>query len=261
MSRNQLFWGSVLILVGGLLLASEMGLTLPNGNSLMSIFWPLLLIGFGIWVLLSVFVRRTVETETANVDLQGAREASVHISHGAGEFRIHGGASGSDLLNGTFTGGLDQTSNRSGEKLDVRLKPEKDIFMFPVFGPQSQLDWDVSFNASIPMALDLSLGANKSEIDLHDLMITDIKLKAGASDTVLTLPAHGRLKMDCEIGAASLTISVPEGVSIRAKGAIGAGDFHVDRSRFPNNESPDFATAENAVDIFVKGGAVSVNIK
>lgn len=261
MNRNQLFWGSALILVGGLLLAGEMGITLPNGNSLMSIFWPLLLIGFGIWVLLSVFMRGNVESETANVGLQDAREASVQINHGAGELRLHGGASGADLLSGTFTGGLDHKSNRSGDKLEVSLRPAKDIFMFPMFGPQNQLDWDVSFNASIPTALDMSLGANKSVIDLRDLTITDIKLKTGASDTVLTLPVHGRLNLDCEIGAASLTVIVPEGVSIRAKGSIGAGDFHVDKSRFPNNESPDFATAQNAVDIRVKGGAVSVNIK
>jgi hypothetical protein len=261
MNRNQLFWGSALILVGGLLLAGEMGITLPNGNSLMSIFWPLLLIGFGIWVMLSVFMRGTVESETASVGLQDAREASVQINHGAGELRLHGGASGADLLSGTFTGGLDHKADRSGDKLEVSLRPAKDLFMFPVFGPQSQLDWDVSFNASVPTALDMNLGANKSVIDLRDLTITDIKLKTGASDTVLTLPAHGRLKMDCDIGAASLTVIVPEGVSIRAKGTIGAGDFHVDRSRFPNNESPDYATAQNAVDIRVKGGAVSVNIK
>lgn len=261
MNRNQLFWGSALILVGGLLLAGEMGITLPNGNSLMSIFWPLLLIGFGIWVMLSVFMRGTVESETASVGLQDAREASVQINHGAGELRLHGGASGTDLLSGTFTGGLDQKSDLSGDKLEVSLRPEKEFFMFPILGAQSQLDWDVAFNASVPIALDMNLGANKSVIDLRDLTITDIKLKTGASDTVLTLPAHGRLKMDCDIGAASLTVIVPEGVSIRAKGSIGAGDFHVDRSRFPNHESPDFATAQNAVDIWVKGGAVSVNIK
>ncbi|MBN8656807.1 MAG: hypothetical protein J0M11_13810 [Anaerolineae bacterium] len=261
MNRNQLFWGSVLILVGGLLLAGEMGITLPNGNSLMSIFWPLLLIGFGIWVLLSVFMRGTVETETASVGLQGAREASVQINHGAGEFRIHGGASGADLLNGTFTGGLDQKSNLSGEKLDVRLRPEKDLFMFPVFGPQSQLDWDVSLNATIPTALDLNLGANKSVIDLRDLTITDINLKTGASDTVLTLPARGRLRVNCEVGAASLTLIVPEGVAVRAHATMGAGDFNMDRSRFPKNESPDFETAQNAIDLHVQGRAASVRVK
>lgn len=261
MNRNQLFWGSALILVGGLLLAGEMGVTLPNGNSLMSIFWPLLLIGFGAWVLLSVFMRGTVETETVSIDLQGARSAALRINHGAGEFRLHGGAGSFEIVRGAFTGGLEHKSNLDGETLNVHLRPANDMSIFPPFMSRSQLDWDFSLNNSVPTALDMNLGANKSVIDLKDLTITDIKLKTGASDTVLTLPARGRLKLDCDIGAASLTVIVPEGVSIRAKGAIGVGDFHVDRSRFPNNESPDFAAAENAVDIWVKGGAVSVHIK
>ena len=261
MGRNQLFWGAILLLVGGLMLAGEMGLRLPNGNSLMSLFWPIFLIGFGVWVLLSVFVQRNIETESAGIELQGARSAALRINHGAGEFRLHGGAVSTELLRGTFIGGLDHTSNLDGDMLKVDMRPVNTTFTFPDLFSRIQLNWDVTLNSSVPTSLDMNLGANKSELDLKDLTITDIKLKTGASDTVLTLPARGRLKLDCEIGAASLTVIVPEGVSIRAKGAIGAGDFHVDRSRFPNNESPDFATAENAVDIFVKGGAVSVKIK
>ena len=261
MSRNQLFWGGVLILVGGLMLAGELGITLPNGNSLMSLFWPLLLIGFGIWVLLSVFMRGKVETESASIDLQGAREASVRINHGAGELRLHGGTSAGEFLHGAFAGGLEHKTTLNGDKLEVKMSPANNFVLMPPFGWKEQLDWDVSFNTSIPISLDMNTGANKSVIDLRDMNVTDIKLKSGASDTVITLPERGRLKLDCEIGAASLTVIVPDGVAIRARGSMGAGDFHVDKTRFPNNESPDFASAQNAVDIHVKGGAASVRIK
>lgn len=261
MSRNQLFWGCVLILVGGLMLASQMGVTLPNGNSLMSLFWPILLIGFGIWVLLSVFMRGKVETQSASIDLQGAQEARVRINHGAGEMRLHSGASGNDLLRGSFAGGLEYKTDINNGRLNVKLNPANDFVIFPPFGFREQLDWDVSFNPSLPISLDMNLGANRSVLDLQDLNITDIKLKSGASDTVITLPARGRLKLDCEIGAASLTIIVPEGVAIKAHASMGAGDFRVDRSRFPSDESPDYASAPNAVDIYVKGGAASVKIK
>lgn len=261
MSRNQLFWGGVLILAGVLMLAGEMGVRLPNGSSLMSLFWPLLLIGFGGWVLLSVFMRGKVEAESARVDLQGAREAHLRISHGAGEFRLHSGALGNDLLSGTFTGGLEQKAQLNGDKLEVRLEPANNFIGFPPFGGHHQLDWDVSLNASVPTELNFQLGANKSDINLRDMNIKSIRLSSGASDTVMTLPAHGRLTVDCEVGAASLTLIVPDGVAIRARASMGAGDFKVDRSRFPNNESPDFASAQNAVDINVKGGAASVKIK
>jgi hypothetical protein len=141
------------------------------------------------------------------------------------------------------------------------MRPAKDFIDFPFFGPHSQLDWDVALNSSIPTALEMHLGANKSTMDLRDLKITDLTLKSGASDTTLTLPATGRLNADFEIGAASLTLIVPDGVSIRVRASLGAGDLNVDRARFPENESVDFETAPNAVDINIKGGACSVKVK
>ncbi len=261
MRRNQLFWGAVLLLVGGLMLLDAMGVDLPNGNSLMSLFWPILLIGFGGWVLLGVFMRGTIETETASIDMQGARDAAVRINHGAGELNLHSGASGNELLHGSFIGGLEHKSSLIGDRLDVRMEPAKDFMEFPFFGFRQQLDWDAAFNASVPLTLDMNLGANKSTINLRDMSVTDIRLKSGASETTVTLPSSGRLKADFEIGAASLTLIVPDGVSIRVRSAIGAGDISVDRSRFPHNVSPDFETAANAVDINVKGGACSVRIK
>ena len=261
MSRGQMFWGTALILFGGLMLAGEMGVSLPNGNSLLSLFWPVFLIGLGVWFLLSVFVRRNVEMEADSIDLQGAAEAKIRINHGAGEFRLRSGASGAELMRGNFAGGLDKKVDRSGDRLEVKMRPADNFIMFPPFGFKEQLDWDVSFNADVPMSLDMNLGANKSVIDLQDMKITDLKLKSGASDTVVTLPAHGRLNVNCEVGAASLVLIVPEGVAIRTHATVGAGEFRVDKTRFPNGESPDFTTAENAADIRVTGGAASIRVK
>lgn len=266
MRRGQLFWGVVLLLLGGLMLANAAGIRLPNGSSLMDLFWPLLLIGFGIWVLLGAFLRSSIETESAKVSLEGAREAKVSINHGAGELKIHSGASGNELAHGSFGGGLNQKSSLSGDWLNVRMEPANEFMNnFPFFGIHDRLDWEVSFNASVPIALELNLGANKSSLDLFDMNITDLKLKSGASDTDVTLPSRGRVKADFEIGAASLTLIIPEGVSARIRSEIGAGDIHVDSSRFPRQngayQSSDFESASNAVDIFVRGGACSVKIK
>lgn len=264
MRRNQLVWGVILLLLGGLMLVNAAGVRLPNGNSIMSLFWPLLLMGFGIWVLMGVFLRGNFETESARIDLGDAREASVNLNHGAGELNLHSGASTNELARGSFGGGLSQTTARHGDKLDVHLRPATDSINFSFFGNLHQLDWDVAFNASVPTALELNLGANKSRIDLLDMTITDFKLKSGASDTDITFPSRGRLKADLEIGAASLTFTIPEGVSARIRSSIGAGDIRVDQDRFPYQngyyQSTDFATAPNAIDIHVKGGACSVKV-
>jgi len=264
MRRNQLVWGVVLLLLGGLMLLNETGIQLPGGLRPMELFWPIVLILLGVWILFGVFVRGKIETETASVDLQGAREASLKISHGAGELRVHSGAGAGELARGSFAGGLDAKVNKNGDRLEVRMRPARDFVDFPFFGPRVQIDWDVALNADVPLALTLSTGANKSEIDLRDLNVTDLKLETGASDTRLTLPSRGRLRADFDLGAASLNLTVPEGVSARIRASVGAADLKVDTARFPPSggvyQSPDFDTAVNAVDMTIDAGAASIKV-
>lgn len=265
MRRNQLVWGVVLLLLGGLMLANAMGIKLPNGSSLTDIFWPLILILGGIWVLVGVFARGNIETENASIDLQSATAADIKISHGAGELKIHGGANANEIAHGSFAGGLDKKVNRNGDKLEVKMKPASDFMDIPFWGPRNAINWDVSLNPQIPIALKLNLGANKSELDLRDLNITNLDLDTGASDTKITLPARGRFSADLDLGAASLEIIIPEGLSARIRASLGAADLKIDESRFPRNgsfyQSVDFTTAENSVDMSIDAGAASIKIK
>ena len=264
MRRNQLFWGVILLLIGGLMLANEMGFKLPNGVSLMELFWPVVLILGGVWVLVGVFFRGSVEMQNASIELQGASSVGLKINHSAGEFKLHSGANANEVAHGSFTGGLEHKANRNGDRLEVRMRSAKDFMDFPFFGPRHQLDWDVSLNADIPTSLKLNLGANKSDLDLRDMNITDLDLDTGASDTKLTLPSRGRFRADLDLGAASLEIVVPEGLSARIRASLGAADLKVDQSRFPRNggyyQSPDFETAANAVDMTIDAGAASIKV-
>jgi hypothetical protein len=264
MRRGQLIWGVVLLGIGGLLFADAMGIALPNGTALTDLFWPIALLLAGSWVLMSVFFRRDIEAERASIELQGATSASLKLSHGAGELKIHSGANANEFAHGSFAGGLEQKAVRNGDRLEVRMRPGKDIFDFPFFRTHAQIDWDVALNANIPMVLQLDLGANKSIIDLSDLTITNLDLDTGASDTRLTLPARGRFIADLDLGAASLTVAIPEGLSARIHASVAAGDMNVNEGRFPRNgkyyQSPDYDTASNAVDLTIDAGAASVKI-
>ncbi len=265
MRRNQLFWGVVLLLVGGLMLVNEMGIRLPNGMELSELFWPMLLMFGGLWVLVGVFFRGSSEVENASIELQGANSANLKISHGAGELRIHGGANANEFAHGTFSGGLEHKASRNGDRLEVRMRPAKDFINFPFLGPRTQLDWDVALNSNIPTALTLNLGANRSLLDLRDMNITDLDLDTGASDTKLTLPAKGRFRADLDLGAASLEVIVPEGLSARIHASVGAVDLKVDATRFPHNgkyyQSPDYENAINAVDMTIDAGAASIMVR
>jgi hypothetical protein len=231
----------------------------------MELFWPMVLIFGGVWVLVGVFLRGNIAMENASVDLQGASTASIKIKHGAGELKIHSGAVANELARGSFAGGLDHRAVRNGDRLEVKMRPAKDVMDFPFFGPRAQLDWDVALNAQIPTALTMSLGANKSTLDLREMNITDLKLETGASETRLTLPARGRFHADLDLGAASLEVTVPDGLSARIHTSLGAVELKVDESRFPRNgsyyQSPDFDSAVNAVDMTIDAGAASIKVQ
>lgn len=267
MRRNQLAWGVILLLVGGLMLANAMGIRLPNGISPMELFWPTLLILAGLWVLAGIFFRRNVAryAENASIDLQGASSVDLKLNHGAGELKLHSGANGSQFMYGSFAGGLEHKTSRNGDRLEVRMRPVKDVFDFPFLGHLNSLDWDVSLNAEVPIDLKMNLGANKSDLNLRDINVTALDIDAGASDTKLTLPSRGRFRADLDLGAASMEIIVPDGLSARIHVSLGAANLKIDESRFPRNgryyQSADYDTAANAVDMNIDAGAASIRIK
>ena len=145
------------------------------------------------------------------------------------------------------------------------MRPDWDFMVFPFFGPRVQLDWDLALNADVPLSLAIFSGANESIIDLRDLTISDLKVEIGASETKVTLPSRGRLHADFDLGAASMEVVIPEGVSAKIRASVGAADLKIDESRFPRTgnvyQSSDFNSATNTADITIDAGAASIKIR
>src|SRR5258706_9959032 len=99
--------------------------------SLMGIFWPIILLFAGIWVILGVFVRGKIEVQDVSIDLQSADTANLRIRHGSGELKVRSGANAIELMRGFFTGGLDYKVNRNGDLLELRSAPQENGFIFP----------------------------------------------------------------------------------------------------------------------------------
>jgi len=82
--------------------------------------------------------------------------------------------------------------------------------------------------------------------------------------TDLTLPATGHSRVTLSGGIGETIIHIPRGVAARIRTTTGIGSVQVfgNYTRV-NNEyiSPDFNTAENRVDLEVKGGIGSIRIQ
>jgi hypothetical protein len=264
MRRSTIFWGFVLILLGGLMFINAADIRLPGGINPMQLFWPSVLILLGGWVIFGYFMRGNVDTEQVSIDLQGANQASLKLSHGAGRLVLGAGASPGQLLTGTFAGGVKQRARLSGDRLEAKIEAHPTLFP-PFFGGWQGLEWKIDLNPDIPLALRLETGASQSELDLRELKVTDLRVNTGASKTDLTLPANaGKTDVRVEIGAASVDMVVPQGVAARIRAEQGLSAIEVDPSRFPYSngiyESPDFSSAQNKVDILVQAGVGRVTV-
>jgi hypothetical protein len=264
MRRGGLFVGITLLVVGLLLLLSDLGVIAVD---VWSAVWAVLLIALGLSILWGVVGgTHPVEGDEVAIPLEGASRARVRARHGAGCLRVTAGAASDVLLEGTFSSGLDYRARRVGEELDVEMSPRGFPFtVAPWNWGRGGLGWILALNGQIPLSLAFETGASDASLDLRNLQVTDLRLATGASSVNVTLPAGaGHTRVHIEAGAASVSIGVPTSVAARVRFEGGLAAIDVDESRFPRTggvyQSPDYDSAENKVDIEAKAGAGSLNV-
>jgi len=252
MRNGNLFWGSVLILAGVLYLFDAI-----------HFFWPILLICVGLWIVAGAFLRgNSSKSKNVAVDLQGARELSLKVNHGAGQLRLGAGASIGKALEGECADNVRVDSRLAADRLEVRVSG--DAGFVPFAWDRRGLDWDLRLTNEVPLSLELETGANQSTVDLSSLRVTSVKLKTGASSTDLTLPVVGMVAAEIQMGAAEVKARIPQGVAARIRSKSGLAEIRVDTARFPRvgggYESPNFGTSENRVDLSIEAGVGKVSI-
>jgi hypothetical protein len=270
MRQNGLFWGIVLILVGGLFLLNTLGIFSFN---VWNLIWPFFLILLGAWILFGVFGvggNRPLEVENASFPLEGAQAAVVRVQHGAGRLTVNGESAPGVLASGAFGGGLEYRQRKNGNTLELDLRPRwRDNFVFGIpwsWGNSRGYIWNVALSHEVPLSLRLETGAGESQVDLSDLNVTDLHMSTGASSTDLMLPAQARnTRVKLEAGAASINVRVPGGVAAQIRTQAGISSISVDQTRFPRMgnvyQSPDYATASNRIDLDIQMGVGSVTVR
>ncbi len=212
MRRGEIFWGGLLIILGVLFYLSAAGIL---KGDVLGWFWPILIIAVGVWILLGGFMMRANfdKAEKFSVPLQGAKEASVSIEHGAGQVDLRSGASSGDFLTGIVGTAMSHSAQLNGDKLEVKI--EAGPSFVPFIGPQGGI-WQYRLNSDVPTSLKIEAGASRLDVDLSDLRVTYFSFNGGASSLNLSLPARIEDALaDIEAGAASIEVHVPQGVAAR----------------------------------------------
>jgi hypothetical protein len=299
---GALFAGVVIFLVGFLFFEGVVGLSGDRFAGLTEVAVPLALVVIGVVIIIAAFIpgpwRRAAipaatPTTTAPVaaaetgapaategradgtgpadpapvrlaiPLEGATDAEVMVTFGAGHLRIGAAAPGM-LVDGTFGGGV--RVERGGGAGRARLAPPTPPSGWAL--NREPYTWTMGVTGEVPLRLRVESGAADAELELGALRLAELRLRTGASETRVDLPAAaGHTRVDAEGGASAIRFRVPDGVAARIRSSIVVGSSDVDTARFLRSaagdawESPDFATAANRVEIEVRGGVGSVSVR
>lgn len=265
MSRDNIFWGTILLLVGALFLANNLGYLAFDFRLL----WPLFIIALGVYILVGrAWGPPRTENEHVSVPVDGAKEAYIKLEHGAGRLRLEGAASKGELLSGDFAA-MRYTTRKDGGKLTVKMRTavEDSLFwIFPWNWHRSNREWKFSLNPDLPISMKIESGASDNRLDFSDTKLVDLDLDSGASSTNIILPKKaGHTKAEISGGAASFDITIPRGVAARIRVESGLGSLDIDEDRFSRSgkayQSENYDTAANTLDLRVEVGVSSVTIR
>jgi hypothetical protein len=273
MRRRNLFWGAILVLIGGLLLLDTTGVLDSlglRGVNVWSLIWPLGMILFGLWILLGFIMGPDrMETKYVSVPLEGASQAAIRVRYGAGKLDISGQEVGGELLSGSFSGGVEVSQRRVGDeaRVDLRLPVTAfSPFSWPFSGRDGGPRWTFQLHPDIPLTLRCDTGASESYLDLSRLQVTDFRLQTGASETTVIMPENTeRTRAQIEGGAASITMRIPDNAAARIRVVGALSSTNIDPLRFQRRGevyiTEGYEGAGQQIDVHIQLGVGSVTVR
>ncbi len=280
----------VLVLLGVLLLLQTTGVVSWGIWGILWRFWPVIIIAIGIelvlgrWspvlagVLVAVLLVGAVGAavgiamaqeddevvETLAEPLGDLRSVDVRLVFGAGDLAVRSLPAGSpNLVEGRFEErGAQVALTRIADRGELRIQMGNRRWLQSL----GSGDWDIALSPVPRLSLDMDGGAADMNLDLRDLQVASLDVDTGAASMELVMPARaGQTQARIDGGAASITITIPEGVAARIRSDSGLSSIDVDTRRFPRAgdvwESPDFGAAANRVEIELHLGASSVAVR
>lgn len=294
---SRVFWGFILILLGGLLLAGNLGMLSWGFWHTLIRAWPVLIILWGLSVLLRPMGRSGAALTTVIVLavtlgvvvwavnaapaiggaathqldqplVDGVEAVDLSIGFGAGTLRIDGAAPADRLATGSleyigFAPQVEYTTRGAVADLKLRLNAEGRVSAPVNIG---SLDWDIHLNPAPVYRLDLDIGACEARLDLSALRVSEFDLDTGAASTVVTFGDHGLdLAGTIDQGAASLVLRLPRSVGVRFQVSSGLGSSNLGDAGFERSGtdwvSAGFADRANHFEFRVNQGVSSLTVE
>jgi hypothetical protein len=223
----------------------------------------------GGYYLLGVQTGDSPTGETIREGVGEASRAEVAISPAVGFLKIDALRQGTEaLIEGQIqTGRGEQVRDEYQANRDpvmYRLSSERPGFYPPTFFGGRNPTWELGLNPDVLVAIDVSLGAGKSELNLSGLTLSRLEASIGVGEVIVTLPGEGQIvaKVDSAIG--EVIVRIPEGMAARISINTALATSNVDSSftrRGEYFESSGYSSAQNRVELAISQAIGTVRVE
>ncbi len=235
----------ILVGVGVLWLLVSLNVVAGAFMGMLARYWPVLLIGVGVDILVRrrplglpytvlAFAALFVFSLFGSPDLAGggrfertlseplgaAREASVRLDLGHAPVSV-AALDGGDLLRADIRDPGEvrlQVRGDTSKTLNLEKRSRSPRFN----GANSR--WDIALTTRIPLELAVSGGSGSADLDLADLDLREASLDLGSGALDLTLPATpGSYEVELDGGSGGTKVSAPAGAQVALEADLGSG--------------------------------------
>jgi hypothetical protein len=295
MKLGRLFWGTLFLVVGLLLLLDKLNVLFIHWHSMWRL-WPLVLVFWGIAVLLKNVILKSIAIVLSGLTLgviifglvsfafldddipwpdepfvqefvepydSTIEKASLTVDAGAGTLSIE---NTSTALFSAFTssslGHYRLNKFRLGDAEDLSLSLESDRIRWRDRKLRNRAE--VHLHTNPVWDLDLNVGAAKVDAELSQHKTESIRVDAGAATVRLRLGANvEESRVNVDAGVSSINISVPSsaGCQIRYNGGLASKRFYeFEKIDSETYRSENFAWSPRKIYINIDVGVSSVKV-
>jgi N-terminal domain of toast_rack, DUF2154/Domain of unknown function (DUF5668) len=222
----------------------------------------LIILGLAVWHGRNL---RPIVHDTQDVSLQGAQSVTTNIDIPSGSLDVAGGASqllnaqfdyheqdGKPLIQYTVSGGRGDLSITQENKLHLHIATSRN-------------DWQLRSADTVPMDMNVQIGAGVSNLRLQGLNVKNLDVQAGVGQLNLDLTGSRKsdLHVDIHGGVGSAVIRLPKdvGVRVHASGGIGSVSPHGLTRDGDDYTNAVLGKTPATIDLNIEGGIGSVSLR
>jgi hypothetical protein len=205
-----------------------------------------------------------VQHDSQSVDRDASKVIHVNLAMAAGELRVEGGTR--KLMESDFFYNVPEWKpvvryTSSGSTGDLTI--EQPGHSHRTFG-DTKYEWNLRLNEQVPLKVNVSLGAGKSQLDLGRMTLQDVDINMGVGDLEVDLRGSPKQNYDVRIngGVGHATVHLPSdaGVLAQASGGIGHINARGLRKQDGHWENDAYATSPVKVHLTVQGGIGEITL-